>query len=218
MGKAWRPRKLWVSVALLGTAVALTPLAIRFTEQAKAARALADSRRLGRAILAFHLDTAVWPVRTEGGGGAISRLVGLPVAEIRPGGVPLGAGSARGWRGGGDGGIAGSIEDHLVTNRSAGLDPIYRTSATAPDPPGWRGPYLSSVPVDPWDRPFVCNTRYLDGAGVPGVTVVETDRHAVLCLSAGPNGRFDTPFDDAVPLVRPGGDDIGWPIQAGLAR
>jgi hypothetical protein len=86
-------------------------------------------------------------------------------------------------------------------------------SRTSPEPPGWNGPYLKAVPLDPWGRPYVCNVRYLDGANVTGVTPAEEDDHAVFCLSAGPDGTFNTSFDDAVELRVPGGDDIGWPIQ-----
>ena len=110
--------------------------------------------------------------------------------------------------------LAGALEDHLIRNQTAALNPIYNVSQSPPEPPGWNGPYLKSVPLDPWARPYVCNVRYLDGGRVNGVTPAEADNHAVFCLSAGPDGVFNTSFNDGTELQVPGGDDIGWPIQA----
>jgi hypothetical protein len=129
--------------------------------------------------------------------------------------IPTGVGAtgAANWDGGGSGGNAGALEDQLIRNRNATVNPLYPVSTTAPEPAGWNGPYLKSMPVDPWGRPYVCNVRYLTGAAVTGATPVEEQEHAVMCLSAGPDGAFNTSFDDATVLVGPGGDDIGWLIE-----
>jgi len=192
----------------------LAPLSIRYLEQADRARAFSDSRMLGRAVLAFRLDTGIWPVDEDADPetGELSRIVGLPRDRIEPEAIPGGEGSAGGWRGDANARV-GAIEDHLIWNRSGGPAPIYRESAAAPDEPGWNGPYLESVPLDPWGHPYVCNTRYLEGANLPDVTPGEVRTHAVFCMSAGPDGLFESPLADGVRLLGPVGDDLGWAIQ-----
>lgn len=210
-------RNLATGAIFLIALAALTPLTVRYAEKADRERAMSDSRTLGRAILAFYLDTGTWPVNDDEdrNTGELSRLVGLPAEEISAAAVPTGVGDAANWSGGPQSGAAGAIEDQLIRNQREGLIAIYVPSRTAPEPPGWNGPYLASVPLDPWERPYVCNTRHLEDAGIPGVTRAAAERHAVFCISAGPNGVFDTSLSDESELFAAQGDDIGWPIQAG---
>jgi prepilin-type N-terminal cleavage/methylation domain-containing protein len=206
--------EILVGVAILAVlSAALTPLVIKYVNDGRRARALSDSQAIGQAILAFQLDTGLWPVNGDANpfdAGEISRLVGLP-SPIVAASIPGGTGTAGNWAGGGSGGTAASLQDHLIRNQSPTQNPIYPVSASAPEPPGWNGPYLKQIPLDPWGRPYVCNVRYLDGARV--TTAAAEDDHAVLCLSAGPNAVYDTPFDDATQLQAPLGDDVGWAIQ-----
>ena len=211
--------EILIGVAILAIlSAALTPMVIKYINDARQSRALSDSQALGQAILAFNLDTGRWPVNNDANlndAGEVSRLVGLPAGQVNANNIPGGNGApgAGNWDGGGSGGTAGALEDHMIRNRTAAVNPLYPASQTAPDPSGWNGPYLDSVPLDPWGRPYVCNVRYLDGAAVTGVTPAEEDNHAVMCLSAGPNGQFNTSFNDGTQLAAPGGDDIGWPVQ-----
>lgn len=217
--------EILVGVAILAIlSAALTPLVIKYVNDGRRSRALSDSQVLAQAINAFNLDTGVWPVSNDGNvndAGELSRLVGLPEG-FGGGDIPNGAGVATGddnWDGGGSGGRAAAMEDHLVYNRSTAVDPLYPVSATPPEPPGWNGPYVDRVPMDPWGRPYVCNVRYLQNANVQGTTQAERDQHAVWCLSAGPNGLWDTSFDDATEQENePGGDDIGAVIQGNRNR
>ena len=63
------------------------------------------------------------------------------------------------------------------------------------------------------------NVRYLQDANVAGTNQAERDRHAVFCLSSGPNGLWDTSFADATELEnQPGGDDIGALVQGNRNR
>ena len=206
--------EILVGVAILAVlSAALTPLVIKYVNDGRRARALSDSQAIGQAILAFQLDTGMWPVNDDAvltDAGELSRLVGLP-SPIVAANIPTGTGAAGNWDGGGSGGVAGSLQDHLIRNQSPTRNPIYPVSLSAPEPPGWNGPYLKQIPLDPWGRPYVCNVRYLDGARV--TTAANEDNHAVLCLSAGPNAVYDTPFDDATQLQAPAGDDVGWSIQ-----
>jgi prepilin-type N-terminal cleavage/methylation domain-containing protein len=205
---------------------AITPLVLKYIGDARRSRALSDARTIGQSIIAFNLDTGRWPVSddgTLGDAGELSRLVGLAAGDISAANIPDGAGSATGdgnWDGGGDGGDAGALEDFLMYNSDADTTPLYTASANPAASPGWNGPYLQEVPVDPWGNPYVANVRYLDGAGVTGVTTAEAQNHAVYVLSAGANSLFETSFDDATALTNggAGGDDIGWMVEGRVTR
>lgn len=62
----------------------------------------------------------------------------------------------------------------------------------------WNGPYLRGVNADPWGSAYVIHVKGYK----------EIDRERVWVLSAGPNGRIETPRDSETLL----GDDVG--IQA----
>ena len=217
--------EILVAVSILAImSAALTPLVIKYVNDGRRSRALSDAQVLAQAIQAFNLDTGRWPVNNDANqndNGELSRLVGLPFG-FTGADIPNGSGTAPGddnWDGGGAGGTAGSIEDQLIFNQTNAVNPLYTASNTPPDPPGWNGPYLQTVPVDPWGRPFVCNVRYLQDANVNGTNQTERDEHAVFCLSAGSNGLWETSFDDATELENtPGGDDIGSLIQGNRNR
>jgi prepilin-type N-terminal cleavage/methylation domain-containing protein len=216
-----------VAVAIVAIiAGAITPLVLKYIGDARRARALSDARTLGQAILSFNLDTGRWPVSDDGNlgdAGELSRLVGLAAADIDADNIPDGAGSATGdgnWDGGGSGGNAGAIEDFLKYNADSDTDPLYTASTNPALSPGWNGPYIQDVPLDPWGNPYVINVRYLDGGGVNGVTTAEAQDHAVFVLSAGANGLFETSFDDGTALSNGavGGDDVGWMVEGRQTR
>ncbi len=80
----------------------------------------------------------------------------------------------------------------------------------------WQGPYLETVPIDPWGNPYVCRVREARRAARRGGSWQRADQAAVLCVSAGPNQQYDTPMDDASALARePAGDDVGFLAQGG---
>jgi prepilin-type N-terminal cleavage/methylation domain-containing protein len=216
-----------VAVAIVAiVAGAITPLVLKYIGDARRARALSDARTIGQAILSFNLDTGRWPVSNDGtlgDAGELSRLVGLAEGDISAGNIPGGAGSATGdgnWDGGSDGGAAGAIEDYLKFNADGDTDPLYPVSSNPALSPGWNGPYLQSVPTDPWGNPYVINVRYLDGAGVGSVTTAMEQDHAVFVISAGANSVFETSFDDDTALSNDGlgGDDVGWMIEGRQTR
>ncbi len=211
-----------VAVAMVAiVAGALTPLVLKYIGDARSSRALSDSRTIGQAIIAFNIDTGRWPVSNDGNlnnAGELSRLVGLTNSDISSANIPGGAGTATGdrnWDGGGSGGTAGAIADFLRFNLDADTDPLYPVSSNPAASPGWDGPYLQDVPLDPWGNPYVANVRYLDGSGVSGSTAAEQQSHAVFVLSAGANGLFETSFDDGTALSNGdmGGDDVGWMVE-----
>ncbi len=211
-------------VAILSAAVAVS--VVKYLNDGRIARAASDSQTIGTAVMAFMKDTGKWPVSNDGNindAGEVSRLVGLARGDVGNAAmIPDGAGTAVGdgnWDGGGSGGTAAAMEDMLILNQDADTVPLYAVSQTAPVRQGWNGPYIDSIPLDPWGNPYVCNIRYAPGGSVGGVTPAEEATHAVFVLSAGPNALFETSFDDATALGNAGvgGDDIGF-LVAGATQ
>jgi len=91
-------------------------------------------------------------------------------------------------------GTIDGLDHYLVENTPAGSVDNAWPAPTSPDSGGWRGAYLPAVPAtDPWGHRYAINVRYLG------------TRNDVLVLSAGPNGRIQTPYEGSGLL--PGGDD-----------
>ena len=65
---------------------------------------------------------------------------------------------------------------------------------------GWRGAYLSSpIGPDPWGHRYLVNTVFLAVARDADAGTGEGQRsggwsHDTFCISAGPNGQYETPF------------------------
>ena len=130
-----------------------------------------------------------------------------------------------------------SLESQLVKNRPD--YPTATTISTVESPGGgtyqyskpwmfygWRGAYLQSpVSWDPWGNPYVVNSAFLSVAQDATAGSGEGQRsggwsHDVICLSAGPNKIYETPFSGDYPNSgRKGlnriGDDYAYPISGG---
>ena len=102
---------------------------------------------------------------------------------------------------------AGSLDDHLMTNRHGYH---YRRPGQTG---GWNGPYVSAeITGDPWGKQYMVNTQFLDG----GSTAADSQgqvRHAVFVVSPGANGVVETPFEQPINDVQVSGDDIIIRIQ-----
>lgn len=120
-----------------------------------------------------------------------------------------------------------SMERQFVTN-----GPNYPTPATSGAPLwsgpqfnlGWRGAYLSSViGSDPWGKRYLASTAFLAVANDASDGSAEGNKrggwsHDVICISAGTNGLFETPFGDHGRHGTPrGGDDFVY-VVAGDTR
>jgi type II secretory pathway pseudopilin PulG len=90
-----------------------------------------------------------------------------------------------------------TVENHLIVNNPGALGANYPYTTTGITP--WKGPYLQSLPADPWGSKYLVNIGKMDpGAG-----------KAVFVLSAGPNRNIETGSDQAVNTTfSAGGDDI----------
>jgi type II secretory pathway pseudopilin PulG len=85
---------------------------------------------------------------------------------------------------------------------------------------GWRGAYLSSpVGPDPWGHRYLVNTVFLAVARDADAGGGEGQRnggwsHDTFCISAGPNGQYETPFaGNATHGVDRRGDDLLFVIS-----
>ncbi len=87
----------------------------------------------------------------------------------------------------------GPLVDQLMTNV-----PAYPTTANLAKPFKWKGPYIS-LQSDPWGNRYLVNI----------INAKSGSADACFVLSAGPDGRVDTPFNiSETSQVAPSGDDI----------
>lgn len=201
-----------IAVAIVAVfAAAISPMVFRHLEDAKISKAQSESETISTAILSYYKDVGKWPVTSANGpaGNATARVLSSTVVATTAGtGADAGAAS---W---GSYGTSKPLGDYLFYN-----NPDDDTSATGTnanqanqDWPttgagAWRGPYLDSYYVkDPWGNAYVVNSRYFPGGGYTG-----TVRHRVLVISAGPNGTWETAFNDGT-TEELKGDDIGTTV------
>ncbi len=139
---------LTIVVALIAIVV---PLAVGESQEARVAKAVAQTHALARSLGLYERDTGFDPTGTAGA--ATAHVL------LGPGTVPtLGAMGS---------GPALSLEDFLCNATHGGA--------------GWSGPYLEAVPLDPWDRAYLVNAHgffseervWVLSAGADGV--VQTD-------------------------------------------
>jgi general secretion pathway protein G len=196
-----------VVAAIAILAAILSPMVLKLIDDSRVSRAQAETESIATAIASLYKDTAMWPyTNANGPAGTIDRLVGS--ANV-PTGAAAGAGAgAANW---GAYGTAKNLGDFLYWNNpdndsdatgtnanQAGQD--YATQGQG----AWRGPYIENYDLeDPWGQAYVVNVRYLPGGQYGG-----TARHKVLVMSAGPDGRWSTPYSDATTETIMG-DDIG---------
>ena len=198
-----------IAVAIVAVfAAAISPMVFRHLEDAKVGKAQQEAETIGTAILSYYKDVGKWPVTSSNGpaGNNTDRVISSTVVPNA-----AGSGAATGAAGWGTTGRAKQLGDYLFYN-----NPDDDTSATGAgaDQNGqdwptsgsgsWRGPYLDSYYInDPWGNAYVVNAQYFPGGSYTG-----TVRHRVFVLSAGPNGTWETAFNDNT-TEELKGDDIG---------
>jgi prepilin-type N-terminal cleavage/methylation domain-containing protein len=176
----------------------ITPSVIKHLDDSKRARAQNDCLVIGSAIASFYKDTGRMPTLT---------LTAATAMLVSEGNLPASGQGAttNGWRTATTAANVDLFINHLAQNNPKGL-----TATVYPDPasaPGnefvWRGPYQTSFPADPWGNRYAVN--------------LGTNSNAVWVLSAGPDGKIDTPF--APPQAAAGatitteGDDIAYRMK-----
>lgn len=198
-----------VLAALAALAAALAPSAFSYLRDAHRTQAQGDASRVANAVGRFTKDTALSPYKNNTSAlkvgakqaGDFDCLYASQGQEVTAaldgtaGGTWTSAGGVQCQSGSS---TRDTIENHLIANTPAGsATKAYVTSGKH----AWRGPYLASVPVDPWGNAYLVNIGKGDPAAAP--------RKAVWVISAGPNGTFETNSDAAsASLVTAAGDDI----------
>lgn len=188
-------------------AAVLAPMAFRYVDDAKKTQAQNDANRIAEAIGRFLQDVALPPYKNNtsstksqtkqsGDFDCLYSLLGndFSIATdatasdswTSSAGVQCQAGST----------TRDTLENHLINNTPGGASAnAYVTSGKI----AWKGPYLPSIPADPWGNKYVVNIGKAD----PGAS------KAVWVISAGPNGNLETAADaSSSSSISPGGDDI----------
>ena len=201
-----------IAVAIVAIfAAALSPMVFRHLEDSKITKAQNESETIANALLSYYKDTGKWPVTNAEGptGNAVTRVI-TSTTVATGAGAGAGTGAAL-W---GTTGTSKPLGDYLYYNNPDDDSAADGTGAneTNEDWPtsgrqAWKGPYLDNYTFnDPWGNAYVINSNYF-----PGGTYVGSVRHRVLVLSAGPNGTWETAFDDGV-TEEILGDDIGTSV------
>lgn len=184
-----------LSVVLLLTGIAV-PMLSSYMEDGRRARAEAECKVVGAAVLSFYKDLGVYPARN--GSGTNNSCQVLLTGPTTPTTNPWNAN--HGWITAGMSSTTGDrLDNHLLSNAPQGS-----TSAAYPTTGSmrWRGPYSNGgTPLDPWGRPYIVNV-------VAGYRSHPTNFKRLWVMSAGPNGVFDTSAN-ATATTQITGDDIG---------
>ena len=135
----------------------LTPVTMSYIEGARVVRAQNDVEAIGKAILSFNEDTALWPIYRSGDV--------EPYYNILYGPGILPSGSA---------GTDDRLENQLNSNI-----PAYPTTGEF----AWRGPYLSSLDADPWGNSYVVNASELTSSSTKAVWVISSGPNGIIDTS-----------------------------------
>jgi len=182
----------------------VVPTVMTYVAQSRRIRAQQDVRTIGLALQRFWHDTGIVPGQPDPRT-AIAYGVGFDVLTTDGREPVLGADANEcgAWLNS----ASGRFEDHLSNNV-----PGYPLKADAHSP-GWNGPYVAAPPqADPWGQCYMVNSVFL----APGEPLIRDDgtvNNAVFVLSAGANGKIETPFDQPATMVATNGDDIVHRLQ-----
>ncbi len=154
-------------VALL--AAILTPLVVQQIDEAKLSRARNEVQVIAAAIGNFYKNVGQFP--TEGD---VTRLFSGLTADIEDNLDRYTGEDTETWYTGTEN---STFEDHLTINTAG-----YPESGEF----RWKGPFLGSVGMDPWGRPYVCNIVAVTGS-------VDDNGNKCVVITAGPNGELTTP-------------------------
>lgn len=183
-------------------AAVLVPVGFSYMQDARKSQAQNDANQLAAAIGSFLKDTGVPPYKNTTGADKIpakeSADFDCLVGEQGIGFTSANDTTASWTTCYTSSATKDTIENHLIKNSPAGLaTKLYKiTGKTA-----WKGPYLPSIPSDPWGKPYLVNISKIDPAA--------STPKAAWVISAGPDGALNTAFDqNAGASISASGDDI----------
>lgn len=168
----------------------LVPMIFSQIDESKIVKAKGETKSIQNAILAFRKDTGEWPNRDSATTRGATVLWSLGNDPKGPGG----AAALVGW-------VTTApilLDDVLVINSPGGLG--WYAPGTA-NTPGWKGPYGTGFPADPWGNRYMVNIKD-----------VGTDGVRVFVVSAGPDGNLDTELPGDTDVH---GNDIGTVLTIG---
>jgi len=211
-------------------AAILAPQIAKHIRDAKVAKARADVNTIAAAIGDFYKDTGRWPTANNASGttGTSKSNPGIYVLSSNQGTDAAGHSAATTqWVTWASSGTYGdTFRNQMVLNWILGNSGWHYTVKTGAPPGlsltdvlGWHGPYLKTVPSDPWGHKYYCNVLSL----YYGTGAYIYDQCWV--ISSGPNGTIETPVGS--PPASPqtgeinsdpiggggGGDDIGTMLK-----
>ena len=197
-----------VVLAVVGALVAaIAPATFTYVRDAQRTEAMSDANRIAEALGRFVSDVRIPPYKNNssasktqvkesadfdclagGGGNDHTTVTDVTAGDswTSGAGVQCQAGST----------TRDTLENHLITNTpGASGTKAYATTGRF----AWKGPYLPSVPQDPWGNKYIVNVGKFDPAVAKATWV----------LSAGPDGNIDTASDaSSTATVAAAGDDI----------
>lgn len=212
-------------------AAILAPQIAKHIKDAKVSKARADVNTIAAAIGDFYKDTGRWPTANNATGttGTSKTNTGLWILYSNQGtnASTHGNGTDEWNTWGPNAATTGdTFRNQMVLNWILGNSGWhYPVKTGAPsglsltDVLGWHGPYLKTVPSDPWGHKYYCNVLSL----YYGQGTYIYDQCWI--ISAGPNGTIETPVGspignpqtgeiNSVPIGAAGtGDDIGTMIR-----
>jgi type II secretory pathway pseudopilin PulG len=205
-----------VLLVLMTLTGVLAPSIMDFVRDAQWVRAKEDCEAIGVSVVRLTRDVGPCLKFNGAGGCTKSNRVDLLYSDgpdVTPGDV--GGGAAAGFSGGGntagplnwhaDSARGDSMQHQLVDNGGgSGYPSPADLGASGNAGPGfglgWRGAYLSSpVGPDPWGHRYLVNTVFLAVARDADAGSGDGQRSGgwsrdTFCISAGPNGLYETPF------------------------
>jgi type II secretory pathway pseudopilin PulG len=197
-----------VVLGVIGALLAvLAPLGAAYIRDAQRTQAQNDANRIAEAIGKFLQDVGIPPYKNN---------TSSPKSQVKQAGdfdcligndgfnhtTATDETAADSWTSSGgvqcqsENATRDTLENHLITNTPGGsATKAYGTTGKT----AWKGPYLPSIPQDPWGNKYLVNIGKLD----PSVN------KAVWAISAGPDGNLETSADaNAASSFAAGGDDI----------
>ena len=180
-------------VAILGAI--LFPVVTKNIEDARVSKAKSDTKTIAEAMLKARKDMGFWPVfdRNSNPTSLIEGTTPDPDLSL----VPPSSSGVSSW--------ARTPAESIWWELMNGSNSYKKIDPNPHNLPCWMGPYLNKVELDPWGKPYLINSAYLEGGASPDST------RKVWVLSAGINKMVDTQFEGT--SLNLGGDDIGFPIQ-----
>jgi prepilin-type N-terminal cleavage/methylation domain-containing protein len=192
-------------IIVLVMALIFVPLLVSYVVDARIAKARADVRAIGEAILRFERDTGRFPMFSSGSGflpDSSANVVRMEGAGLTPYTNP-----ASDWTrtaGFTDSDCAASCTFHtmgvLLSN-----DIGYPVTSSLGKPFKWKGPYIA-VTEDPWGYKYLVNI----------INAKSSSTGAVIVVSAGPDGTLQTNFNPLRTTTNVGpatSDDITYRIR-----